>query len=313
MPIPKAMEVEFRVPAEAVEGVWSAMGAFLASSAMDGSGGRTLVPAFACVERRTVGAGAPHRSGEDMLPRPMDVPFLSLVIPAYNEEARLPLTLPGVLAHLRRASYTWEVRVVDDGSADGTCDYVERFAAENDEPRFILQREPHRGKGGAVRAGMLASKARWRFLCDADFSMPVHEIERFLPPYLSGYDLAIGTREGVGAQRVGEPWNRHFMGRVFNGIIRGLLVDGLDDTQCGFKCFSGEAADLLFPQQTIDGFAFDVELLHLARKAGLEIVEVPITWHYDEVSKVHPFRDTKRMLVEVLRIRSNDRQGKYGS
>ncbi len=242
----------------------------------------------------------------------MSAPFLALIIPAYNEEERLPLTLPGVLEHLRAADYTWEVRVVDDGSADCTCDYVERFIAENDEPRFILQREPHRGKGGAVRAGMLASAARWRFLCDADFSMPVHEVDRFLPPYLDEYDIAIGSREGPGAQRVGEPWNRHLMGRVFNGIIRGLLVPGLDDTQCGFKCFSGAAADTLFAQQTIEGFAFDVEVLYLARKEGLEIVEVPITWHYDDVSKVRPFRDTKRMLGEVLRIRANDLQGKYG-
>jgi dolichyl-phosphate beta-glucosyltransferase len=242
----------------------------------------------------------------------MSVPFLSLVVPAFNEEARLPMTLPGVLRHLRAADYAWEVRVVDDGSADGTCDYVERLAIEEDEPRLIIQREPHRGKGGAVRAGMLASKAEFRFLCDADFSMPVHEVDRFLPPYLSDYDLAIGSREGPGAQRVGEPWNRHFMGRIFNGIIRGLLVPGLNDTQCGFKCFSGAAADLLFAQQTIEGFAFDVEVLFLARKAGLEILEVPITWHYDDVSKVSPFRDTKRMLGEVLRIRSNDALGKYG-
>ncbi len=242
----------------------------------------------------------------------MSPPFLSLVIPAYNEEERLPLTLPGVLEHMRASSHTWEVRVVDDGSADGTCDYVERFAAENDEPRVVLQREPHRGKGGAVRAGMLASEARWRFLCDADFSMPVHEVDRFLPPYLGDYDIAIGSREGPGSQRVGEPWSRHLMGRVFNGIIRGLLVPGLDDTQCGFKCFSGAAADRLFAQQTIEGFAFDVEVLYLARKANLEIVEVPITWHYDDVSKVRPFRDTKRMLGEVLRIRRNDLRGLYG-
>ena len=246
-----------------------------------------------------------------MLVRRMTVPFLSLVIPAFNEEARLPVTLPGVLQRMRAAPYTWEIRVVDDGSSDQTCDYVERFATENNEPRVVLQREPHRGKGGAVRAGMLLSTARWRFLCDADFSMPVQEVDRFLPPYLGDYDVAIGSREGPGAQRVGEPWSRHAMGRVFNGIIRGLLIPGLDDTQCGFKCFSGEAADRLFEQQTIEGFAFDVEVLYLARKAGMEIVEVPITWHYDDVSKVRPLRDTKRMLGEVLRIRANDLQGKY--
>ena len=129
-------------------------------------------------------------------------PFLSLVIPAYNEERRLPSTLPVAIEWLASTSWDWEIRVVDDGSEDGTCDVVRALAA--DEPRLVLQAEPHRGKGGAVRAGMLASNADYRFLCDADFSMPVQEVERFLPPYLGDYDLAIGTREGPGAVRVDE-------------------------------------------------------------------------------------------------------------
>ncbi len=229
------------------------------------------------------------------------MPHLSLVIPAYNEERRLPETLPVALAWLREQSFTWEVRVVDDGSEDGTRDVVASLAA--DEPRLILQAEPHRGKGGAVKAGMLASDADFRFLCDADFSMPVQEVERFLPPYLDGYDVAIGTREGPGAVRVGEPESRHLMGRVFNGLVTTLLVPGIDDTQCGFKCFSGAAAERLFPHQTIDGFAFDVEILYLARRAGMRVVEVPITWYYMEASSVKPVRDTWRMFKEVLRIR----------
>jgi len=231
------------------------------------------------------------------------------VIPAYNESRRLPRTLPAALEHLKQAPWTWEIRVVDDGSSDDTCAYVESLAAT--EPGLILQREPHRGKGGAVRAGMLASTAAYRFLCDADFSMPVQEVDRFLPPYLSPYDIAIGTREGPGAHRVGEPESRHLMGRVFNGVIQATLLPGLADSQCGFKCFSGAAADILFPHQTIDGFAFDVEILFLARKLGMNIVEVPITWFYDDVSSVKPIRDTYRMLKEVARIRANHFAGRY--
>ncbi len=236
-------------------------------------------------------------------------PFLSLVVPAYNEETRLPLTIPRAIEWLSGTDWSWEIRVVDDGSADGTRDVVAALAA--DEPRLVLQAEPHRGKGGAVRAGMLASKAEYRFLCDADFSMPVEEVERFVPPFLDDFDVAIGTREGPGAVRVDEPENRHVMGRVFNTIVTTLLVPGIADTQCGFKCFSAAAANALFPKQTIDGFAFDVEVLFLARQAGLRIVEVPITWYYMEASSVKPVRDTWRMLKEVARIRRNDALGRY--
>lgn len=239
----------------------------------------------------------------------MSHPFLSLVIPAYNEEARLPQTLPLVIEFLGATDWDWEIRVVDDGSSDGTCDVVRSFSAQ--DPRVVLQAEPHRGKGGAVKAGMLASNAAYRFLCDADFSMPVEEVERFLPPYLGDYDLAIATREGPGAVRVDEPESRHLMGRVFNGLVTGLLVPGFADTQCGFKCFSGAAADALFPKVTIDGFAFDVEVLFLARKEGLDIREVPITWYYMEASSVKPVRDTWRMFREVLRIRGNESRGLY--
>lgn len=240
-----------------------------------------------------------------------DPPLLSLVIPAFNEERRLPQTLPRALEWLRGQPWSWEIRVVDDGSTDGTCRVVDEIAAR--QPGLVLQREPHRGKGGAVRAGMLASRASFRFLCDADFSMPVEEVSRFLPPRLSGYDLAIATREGPGAVRVGEPTSRHLMGRGFNLLVTALLVRGIADTQCGFKCFSGAAADALFPLQTIDGFAFDVEVLFLARKAGMRIEQVPITWYYMEASSVRPVRDTWRMLREVGRIRLRDLSGRYRS
>jgi len=213
------------------------------------------------------------------------------------------------MEYLDGSPWDWEIRVVDDGSEDGTREVVTDLASQ--DSRLVLQAEPHRGKGGAVKAGMLESKAAYRFLCDADFSMPVAEVERFLPPYLDDYDVAIATREGPGAVRIDEPESRHLMGRVFNGLVTTLLVPGFADTQCGFKCFSGAAAEQIFPKQTIDGFAFDVEVLFLARKAGLDIREVPITWYYMEASSVKPVRDTWRMFREVMRIRGNEARGVY--
>ena len=236
-------------------------------------------------------------------------PELSIVIPAFNEEARLPVTIPMLLEHLLSSGRSWEVLVVDDGSQDRTAEVVRDLAVA--EPRLRVLEEPHRGKGGAVRAGMLAARGRYRFLCDADFSMPVLELDRFLPPYLHDWDVAIATREGPGAVRVGEPLHRHLMGRVFNSLIQALLLPGIEDSQCGFKCFTARAAEFLFPRQTVEGFAFDVEVLYLARQQGMRIVEVPITWHYMDASSVKPVRDTWNMGRAALGIRIGAMLGRY--
>jgi glycosyltransferase involved in cell wall biosynthesis len=235
---------------------------------------------------------------------------LSVVIPAFNEEARLGATLADVAGFLRGQPWDWEIRVVDDGSSDGTAAVVEAVA--RGEPRVVLQREPHRGKGGAVRAGLLAAQAEYRFICDADLSMPVRELPRFLPPRLTGFDVAIGSREGYGARRVGEPFVRHMAGRLFNYAVQRLMVPGLDDTQCGFKMFTAQAAERIFPLVTIDGWAFDIEALFIARAHGLRIVEVPIEWHYRRASRVSLMRDGLAMIVELLRIRSRAWRGEYG-
>ncbi|MCB9764727.1 MAG: glycosyltransferase family 2 protein [Alphaproteobacteria bacterium] len=232
-----------------------------------------------------------------------------MVVPAYNEEPRLPDTLPTMLDFLRYRPYGWELRVVDDGSEDGTREVVQAFAAEH--PQVVLQAEPHRGKGGAVRAGMLASEAEYRFICDADLSMPVEQIERFLPPRRGPYEVAIASREIQGARRIGEPPSRHLMGRVFNRLVQSLIIPGIEDTQCGFKMFTGEAADALFPRQTIDGWAFDVEILFLAYLMGFRIIEVPVDWYYMERSQIRPFTDAKRMVEEILHIRANHFKGLY--
>jgi len=235
---------------------------------------------------------------------------LSVVVPAYNEEARLGATLADLQNYLQATSWDWDVRVVDDGSADRTCGVVEEWAAR--ERRIVLQREPHRGKGGAVRAGLLAARSAYRFICDADLSMPVAELARFLPPQLTAFDVAIGSREGHGARRIGEPIVRHLAGRAFNHLVQRLMVPGIDDTQCGFKMFTGAAADAIFKRVTVDGWAFDIEVLHIARARGLRIVEVPIEWHYRRESQLSLVRDGIGMVRELLRIRGRARRGEYG-
>ena len=235
--------------------------------------------------------------------------FLSIVIPTYNEEALISGTLVQVADFLKTRGYTWEVVVADDGSTDTTARLVEVFAQANPQVRLLRLR--HRGKGSAVRGGMLEANGKYRFLCDADLSMPIEQVERFVPPQAQGLDLAIGSREASGARRFGEPAHRHMMGRFYNALVRIMAVPGLKDTQCGFKCFRGEIVPLLFRHQTMEGFAFDVEVLFLARKAGLVIREVPIDWHYREGSKVRPLRDALAMTRDLLKIRWRNWRSSY--
>lgn len=235
---------------------------------------------------------------------------LTIVVPAFNEQERIGATVHALSEYLSHRLWIWEIRVVDDGSSDGTASVVTDLGRR--DARVVLQREPHRGKGGAVKAGMLAAVSQFRFLCDADLSMPAGELARFLPPVLSAFDVAIGSREGVGARRVGEPLVRHVMGRVFNYAVQQALLPGIEDTQCGFKMFTARAADAIFPRVTVEGWAFDIEVLYLARLLRLQVVEVPIEWHYRTESQVSMVRDSVGMMREVLRIRSRARRGQYG-
>lgn len=231
------------------------------------------------------------------------------MIPAFNEAAGIEATLHELRSYLASRPWSWEIRVVDDGSTDDTAAIVD--AVSRIEPRVTVQREPHRGKGAAVRAGFLATSAAHRFLCDADLSMPVRELERFMPLALDDTDVAIGSREGAGARRVGEPARRHVAGRAFNAVVGLLAVPGIQDTQCGFKMFTAAAADAIFPYTTIDGWAFDIEVLYIARLRGLRVREVPIEWHYRAGSRLHMFRDSFAMLAELLQIRARARRGGY--
>ena len=233
---------------------------------------------------------------------------LSIVIPAFNEARRITATLEQLATYLPTQPWDWEVRVVDDGSADRTAEIV--LAESRANARIVLQREPHRGKGGAVKAGLLAARGDYRFICDADLSMAPSELPRFLPPVLDGFDVAIATREGPGARRVGEPWRRHAVGRIFNFAIRSLVVPGIADTQCGFKMFTADSVRTIFPHVTIAGWAFDVEVLCIARDHHLRIVEVPIEWHHRSESQLSVLRDSWSMLRDLFRVRSRSRRGK---
>ena len=187
-----------------------------------------------------------------------------------------------------------------------------RGAPRRVDAEIVLQREPHRGKGGAVKAGLLAATAPFRFICDADLSMPVSELPRFLPPQIGQFDVAIGSREGHGARRIGEPLVRHVAGRVFNYVVQTLSIKGIEDTQCGFKMFTGSAVEAIFPLVHVDGWAFDIEVLCIARARGFRIVEVPIEWHYRRESQLNLLRDGVSMLKELIRIRARAARGEYG-
>lgn len=235
--------------------------------------------------------------------------LLSIIIPAYNEEGRLPDTLLKLIEFLTQQEFKAEIIVVDDGSHDNTAKIAEEFSAEY--PWIQLLQPGRGGKGHAVKAGMLASIGEYAFLCDADLAMPVTELPKFLPPQQNGYKIAIGSREGEGSVRYNEPGYRHVMGRVFNWLVKVLAVPGFEDTQCGFKCFHRSVVQDLFSHQTIDGFGFDVEVLYVAQKRGYKIIEVPIHWYYQSESKVDPIKDTVRMVQDILLVRQNDRKGLY--
>ena len=235
---------------------------------------------------------------------------LSIVIPALNEETRLPRAVSGLRGYLDSTPVSAEVVIVENGSSDATLQ-IASDAAQADE-RFRAIQLPHRGKGRAIREGVAARAGKNIVLCDADFSMPVEEVSTLLHAVQNGADVAIGSREVAGARRIGEPAHRHLMGRVFNWLVRAIAVPGIEDTQCGFKAFRGQVARELFRQQRIDGWAFDVEVLFLAARRGYSIREVPITWRYDPSSRVSPVRDTIAMMRELIAIRFNAMRGVYG-
>jgi glycosyltransferase involved in cell wall biosynthesis len=178
-------------------------------------------------------------------------------------------------------------------------------------PNLRVFHEEARGKGLAVRRGMLEARGEYRFLCDVDLSMPIEQVLRFLPPALDNVDVAIASREIPGAVRYEEPGYRHLIGRFFNTLVRWLVLPGLQDTQCGFKCFRGEVADRIFPLQTLTGMSFDAEVLYIARKMGYDVQEVAIDWYFNADSRVRLVQDSLGMAFDLIRIRRNARRGVY--
>lgn len=252
--------------------------------------------------------------------------YLSVVIPAYNESSRLPESLKKVIAYLETKDYAYEVIVVDDGSADDTAPLAEQYAEDtklrNPDSKLRIIRNPHRGKGYAVRTGMLEAKGTYILYSDADFSAPIEEVDKLLR-YLEGkYDIAIGSREGKGAARYDEPFYRHLMGRVFNTFVKLVALPQFSDTQCGFKAFRKKASDVLFRSLNLYGenspevqgamvTGFDVEVLYLALKWGYKVKEVPVRWFYSKGANVNPLKDSYRMLKDIAKVRMNDFRGVY--
>lgn len=244
---------------------------------------------------------------------------LSIVVPAYNEERRLQRTLAEVDAFLVARGQSAEIIVADDGSDDQTVVTAATFRTSPGVSLRILSL-PHRGKASAVRDGVLASRGRFILFTDADLSTPMS----FAPELLAALDdktrVAIGSREGAGARRVGEPAYRHLMGRVFNWLVRMLAVPGINDTQCGFKAFDRDAAHAIFRRTRLHGTepirgprvsGFDVEVLFIARRLGYRIAEIPVHWQHAPGSKVQPLLDPFRMFGDVLRVRLNAIAGRY--
>lgn len=223
---------------------------------------------------------------------------MSVVIPAYNEERRLPPTLGTVVAHLRGLGQPFEVVVADDGSADATA-----AVAGDAGPEVRVLRLPHRGKGAAVRAGVLAARGDLMLVTDADLSTPIVELDRLVEA-LERCEVAIGSRHVAGA-RVPVPQrpDRRVMGRAFNLLVQALVLPGLRDTQCGVKLFRRDAGLAVFERCQSDGFAFDVEALALARGLGYRVAEVPVEWRNSPDSRVRPLVDVPRMFLELLTIR----------
>ena len=238
---------------------------------------------------------------------------LSVVIPAFEEVARIGQTLDRVRSYLDDQAFASEVVVVVDGGRDGTLALVR--AAMNGWPALtVLASDANQGKGYSVRRGMLAACGRYLLFSDADLSTPIAEVERLIAALEAGADIAIGSRALAGSDvRVSQAWWRRSMGRVFNHIVRRVSVPGIRDTQCGFKCFRRDAARRLFALQRIRRFAFDVELLWLARRLGYRVAEVPVIWVNDPSSRVNPVTDSFWMLVDLARLRYHDLRGAYRS
>jgi glycosyltransferase involved in cell wall biosynthesis len=242
----------------------------------------------------------------------MPYPAYSIVIPAYNESARIPATLQSVVDCIRQHGWDAEVLVVNDGSSDSTAEVVRAFAAANPEVR-LLENPGNRGKGYSVRSGMLQAHGEIVLFTDADLSAPIEEAEGLFAAIAEGADIAIGSRWlETKRQTIRQPFYRQFFGRCFNGVTRFIMGLKFADTQCGFKAFTRAAAQTVFQLQTIERWGFDPEILFIALKRGYVVKEVAVSWAHDERTRMSYLKDGIKMLQEIAIVRWNALTGRYG-
>ena len=246
---------------------------------------------------------------------------ISIVIPCYNEEERIISSISTVVSFMNSFNPSFEIIIVDDGSKDSSVTLLKNYISTRDN--IYLIENPHKGKGFAVRTGVLMSEGKYVLMSDADLATPIDEIKRLLVwVENNNYDIAMASREGLGASRSDEPFIRHLMGRVFNFLIKILVGLFYNDTQCGFKLIKGDAARDIFNRMILFGddarivkypkvTAFDVEVLVIAKNDGLKVKEVPVAWSYIPTKRVSAIRDSVLMLMEILKIRINDLFGRY--
>ena len=251
------------------------------------------------------------RSPDHPTTRSPDRLTYSFVIPAYNESVRIRPTLDELLRYTREQNWDAEILVVNDGSTDDTAQIVREYATRHRQI-LLLENPGNRGKGYSVRNGMLHARGDICLFTDADLSSPITEAQKLFDAITRGADIAIGSRWlRAELQTERQPMYRQAFGRIFNLVLRVILGLRFADTQCGFKAFRRDAAQRIFPLQKIERWAFDPEILFLARRAGLRVEEVAVLWAHSEGTRLHPFRDGMRMFVEVLRIRWNAMTGEY--
>jgi dolichyl-phosphate beta-glucosyltransferase len=227
---------------------------------------------------------------------------LSVVVPCFNEAVRLPGSLEQVAAYLEMQGAAFELLLVDDGSRDSTPQLIREAASANEHVQAVLL-AANRGKGRAVAEGVARSCGGMVLISDADFSAPIEEMPKLEAAIAAGADVAVGSRAKRGAREVDQPLHRRLMGKTFNLLVQGLLLPGIWDTQCGFKLFRGDVARELFGRLRTDGFAYDVEILVLARRSGYRISEVPVRWINSSTTRVQTVRHSREMLSDVLHIR----------
>ncbi|MCX7929582.1 MAG: glycosyltransferase family 2 protein [Chlorobi bacterium] len=234
-----------------------------------------------------------------------NVPYLSLIIPAYNEQERIETTLRTVLDYLDRQAYSWEVLVIDDGSKDETAHRAAVFTSKVQVHSLVV----NMGKGAAVRTGMLLASGLYRVFTDADLSTPIVELEKMFAAFECGADVVIGSRRlEPGSIKKHQPWYRELIGIVGNKLVQLTLLRGYNDTQCGFKGCTADATEKIFSRAIVDGFAFDIEMIYIAEQLGLRIEQIPVVWYNDERTRVRAIRDTIRTFREVLVIAAHHRR-----